>query len=83
MVQVASLFNQLLQHFPRTEFAALVGVVFKLDTTGHETELHSFTNGLDGGFPYAGVIRDMAGKLYGTTVVGGASSGGVVFELEP
>lgn len=24
MVQVASLFNQLLQHFPRTEFAALV-----------------------------------------------------------
>ena len=24
MVQAASLFNQLLQHFPRTEFAALV-----------------------------------------------------------
>ena len=24
MVQVASLFNQLLQHFPRTEFGALV-----------------------------------------------------------
>jgi uncharacterized protein DUF4372 len=24
IVQVASLFNQLLQHFPRTEFAALV-----------------------------------------------------------
>jgi len=24
MVQVASLFNQLLHHFPRTEFAALV-----------------------------------------------------------
>ena len=33
------------------------GVVFKLDTTGKETVLYSFTGGADGGNPYAGVIR--------------------------
>jgi uncharacterized repeat protein (TIGR03803 family) len=43
------------------------GVVYKLDTTGHETVLYSFTGGADGAFPYAGVIRDSAGNLYGTT----------------
>jgi uncharacterized repeat protein (TIGR03803 family) len=59
------------------------GLVFKLDTTSHETVLHSFTAGADGGYPYAGVIRDTAGNLYGTTVSGGAASGGVVFELKP
>jgi hypothetical protein len=33
MIQAASLFNQLLQHFPRTEFATLV--------KGHEAERHA------------------------------------------
>jgi hypothetical protein len=27
------------------------GVAYKLDWAGQETELHSFTNGADGGFP--------------------------------
>jgi uncharacterized repeat protein (TIGR03803 family) len=58
------------------------GVVFKLDTTGTETVLHSFTGGADGGNPYAGVIRDPAGNLYGTTYSGGASGQGVVFKLD-
>jgi uncharacterized repeat protein (TIGR03803 family) len=56
--------------------------VFKLDTTGTETVLHSFTGGADGGNPYAGVIRDPAGNLYGTTYSGGASGQGVVFKLD-
>ena len=30
------------------------GVVFKLDATGQETVLHSFTGGLDGANPYRG-----------------------------
>ena len=34
------------------------GVVFKLDTTGKETVLHSFTGGADGAAPEAGLIRD-------------------------
>jgi uncharacterized repeat protein (TIGR03803 family) len=58
------------------------GVVFKLDTTGHETALYSFTGGADGGNPYAGVIRDSAGNLYGTALYGGSSNGGVVFKVD-
>jgi len=60
------------------------GVVYKLDTSGQETVLHSFTGGADGWQPYAGVILDSAGNLYGTTQAGGKSSGGgVLFKLEP
>jgi uncharacterized repeat protein (TIGR03803 family) len=58
------------------------GVVFKLDTTGTETVLYSFTGGKDGASPYAGVIRDSTGDLYGTTAFGGSSGAGVVFELD-
>jgi uncharacterized repeat protein (TIGR03803 family) len=48
-----------------------------------ETILHSFTLGSDGGPPYAGVIRDSSGNLYGTTVNGGAYGFGTVFEITP
>jgi uncharacterized repeat protein (TIGR03803 family) len=61
--------------------ASIWGVVFKLDTTGTETVLYSFTGGADGAEPYAGLLRDSAGNLYGTTVFGGASNWGVVFKL--
>jgi uncharacterized repeat protein (TIGR03803 family) len=50
------------------------GTVFKLDLTGKETVLYSFTGGKDGGFPYAAVVRDSAGNLYGTTLQGGMLS---------
>jgi len=43
------------------------GVVFKLSPAGTETVLHSFTGGADGSTPYAGLIQDGAGNLYGTT----------------
>jgi uncharacterized repeat protein (TIGR03803 family) len=59
------------------------GVVFELDTAGNETVLYSFTGGPDGGQPYAGVILDSAGNVYGTTWLGGLDSTGVVFELKP
>jgi hypothetical protein len=55
--------------------------VFKLDPSGQETVLHSFTGGADGGNSYASVILGSAGNLYGTTEVGGENVGGVVFEL--
>jgi uncharacterized repeat protein (TIGR03803 family) len=57
------------------------GVVFELDTAGTETVLYTFTGGTDGAFPYAGLVRDSSGNLYGTTYGGGASSSGVVFEV--
>jgi len=57
------------------------GVVFKLSPAGTETVLYSFTGGADGAVPVAGLMRDGAGNLYGTTQYGGASGNGVVFEL--
>ncbi|HXM45403.1 MAG TPA: choice-of-anchor tandem repeat GloVer-containing protein [Bryobacteraceae bacterium] len=59
------------------------GVVFKLDATGTESVLHSFTRGVDGANPYAGLLQDSAGNLYGTTTLGGESGDGVVFKLDP
>src|SRR6266571_650597 len=44
--------------------------------------LHTFTGGVDGYYPYAGLIQDAAGNLYGTTFWGGAGAG-VVFKLDP
>jgi uncharacterized repeat protein (TIGR03803 family) len=58
------------------------GTVFKVDSTGKETVLYSFTDGADGGFPYAGLVRDSAGNLFGTTLAGGTSGGGTVFKVD-
>jgi len=53
-----------------------LGVVYKLDTSGHQTVLHSFTDSWpDGNDPYAGVVRDPSGNLYGTTYSGGTAGG--------
>lgn len=65
------------------------GTVFKLDPKGHETVLYRFTGGADGGFPWAGLLRDPEGNLYGTTQYGGnlacyAPYGcGTVFKVSP
>lgn len=61
-------------------FAA--GIVFKLDPTGTETPLYSFAGAPDGAHPYAALVRDGAGNLYGTTLLGGAFNKGTVFELD-
>jgi uncharacterized repeat protein (TIGR03803 family) len=66
-----------------------VGTVFELKPTTKSswkhTVLHSFS-GSDGRDPYAGVIMDSAGNLYGTTTYGGSGTCqygcGVVYELE-
>jgi uncharacterized repeat protein (TIGR03803 family) len=63
--------------------ASNAGVVYKVDPTGHEKVLYSFTGGADGSNPYAGVIADSAGNLYGTTYIGGTANAGVVFKLTP
>ena len=71
------------------------GTVFELspngDGTWKEKVLHNFGNGTDGCVPYAGLIFDTAGNLYGTTSQGGIHIschnsgiyGGTVFELSP
>jgi hypothetical protein len=61
------------------------GVVFKL-THGtkawKESVLYTFQGTSDGGFPYAGVIFDTAGNIYGTTNGEGAVGAGTVYELK-
>jgi uncharacterized repeat protein (TIGR03803 family) len=57
------------------------GTVFKVDSTGNETVLHSFAGGAnDGAYPVAGVILDAAGNLYGTT--SGGFCCGSVYEID-
>lgn len=64
------------------------GTVSKVTKAGKESLLHSFTiRTRDGSLPYAGLLMDAKGNLYGTTTVGGLISGncaigcGTVFRL--
>jgi uncharacterized repeat protein (TIGR03803 family) len=62
------------------------GSVFKLtpsDGGWTYTDLHDFTGGSDGGYPYSSVVIDANGNLYGTTSAGGANGDGVVWEITP
>jgi len=62
------------------------GTVFELvRSQGGWTEsvLYSFTGRSDGSQPFAGVIFDKAGNLYGTTAYGGDYTWGTVYELTP
>jgi uncharacterized repeat protein (TIGR03803 family) len=64
------------------------GTVFRL-TLGakgkwKEHVLHKFKpKATDGYWPYAGLIFDASGNLYGTTIYGGAYANGTVFEITP
>jgi uncharacterized repeat protein (TIGR03803 family) len=49
------------------------GTAYSITTAGTEEVIHSFTGGLDGALPHAGLI-DVNGTLYGTTVSGAQSS---------
>jgi len=64
------------------------GTVFELTPTASgpwkEKPIYSFTDPSAGRYPYAGVIFDAVGNLYGTASVGGSTSDcGTVFELSP
>jgi uncharacterized repeat protein (TIGR03803 family) len=48
-----------------------------------EKVVYSFQGPPDGILPQAGLVADAAGNLYGTTINGGASNCGTVFELSP
>lgn len=79
---------------PENPFSGGCGTVFELSPSsgGPWTEqvLYSFTGGSDGELPYAGLVFDEAGNLYGTAVSGGRVTGvcspsgcGTVFRLSP
>jgi len=46
-----------------------------------ENTLYSFTGGNDGGTPFGALSLDAQGNVYGSTIYGGASNSGTVFEL--
>jgi uncharacterized repeat protein (TIGR03803 family) len=66
------------------------GVLFKVDSSGNESTLYSFTNGPGGFEPLGELVLDSRGNLYGTTYEGGFSNSsecrspygcGVVFRI--
>jgi uncharacterized repeat protein (TIGR03803 family) len=63
------------------------GTVFELTYVNgigwKETLLYNFQNLSDGQSPYAGMVRDTAGNLYGATSDGGSGGGGTVFQMSP
>lgn len=65
------------------------GTVFELKKSGAawtENILHEFQLQSDGGVPYAGVLFDGSGNLYGATTeggLGGQDGGGILFKLSP
>jgi uncharacterized repeat protein (TIGR03803 family) len=61
---------------------AAMGTVFKIDSSGKETVLHSFAGGADGANPNGGLVQDPAGNLYGVTPFGGTANYGVLYEID-
>jgi len=64
------------------------GTIFEISPSGHERVLHRFKGapaGLgtkDGAFPgYGWSMADVNGTLYGTTILGGATGHGAVFQV--
>jgi uncharacterized repeat protein (TIGR03803 family) len=60
------------------------GTIFKVDRAGNESVLYGFEGGSNGSNPVAGLVRDAAGNLYGTTQGNGFIDGdSVIFKLDP
>lgn len=60
------------------------GVVFALNINEKIiTGYHDFLGLSDGAVPYAGLVQDKSGNLYGTTNLGGANDKGTVFKVVP
>ncbi len=73
----------------RAAGTALVLAIVLLLGISHSTEaqtftvLYNFAGSPDGANPFAGLVRDAAGNLYGTTYTGASSGYGTVFKVEP
>jgi uncharacterized repeat protein (TIGR03803 family) len=59
------------------------GVVFKINPSGKETILHTFTGSTtDGKYPtYTSLLMDAQGILYGVTQEGGSADSGILYKL--
>jgi uncharacterized repeat protein (TIGR03803 family) len=59
------------------------GTIYKITTGGTFTTLYSFTGGADGSAPYGALVQGANGNFYGTTIGGGASGAGTIFQITP
>ena len=57
------------------------GTVFKVAAGNHALTTLAVFDGNHGSSPYAGLIADAAGNLYGTTTAGGPNNAGAVYQL--
>ena len=58
------------------------GTVFRMTPSGDLTNLHIFTGGADGGYPWSNLVLASDGNFYGTCAGGGAGYG-TVFRITP
>jgi uncharacterized repeat protein (TIGR03803 family) len=60
-----------------------MGSVFRLSPKGKFKLLRNFgAGGVGGALPYAALVMDLAGNLYGDTYSGGSSNEGTIFKLD-
>jgi uncharacterized repeat protein (TIGR03803 family) len=62
------------------------GTIFKMTPNGTLTSLYNFcsqSNCADGSMPNAGMILGTDGNFYGTTIYGGATNQGTIFQITP
>jgi uncharacterized repeat protein (TIGR03803 family) len=60
-----------------------LGTVFRMQTDGRLTTLHSFAGGGDGARPMATIIQATDGNFYGTTLLGGVDDSGTIYRMAP
>jgi uncharacterized repeat protein (TIGR03803 family) len=59
------------------------GIAFRLTPKGKLSVLHAFAGGSDGSFPYAGLVMNKQGDLFGASYQGGGSCNcGTIFEID-
>jgi uncharacterized repeat protein (TIGR03803 family) len=59
------------------------GTVFEVPASGGTIKALAPFHGYDGEHPIGGLVKDSNGDLFGTTLGGGTSGDGTVFELQP
>ncbi|MHA3773420.1 DUF7453 family protein [Verrucomicrobiota bacterium sgz303538] len=66
--------------FYGTSITAFRGIVYRITTAGEFTIIKQFQQS-DGATPYAGLVSDNTGNLYGCTQSGGTTDSGTVFKI--
>ena len=61
--------------------ADAVGILWEISTAGNYRILHKFGSGADAAAPYAKVVIDGSGNIFGTSYGGGANNVGSIWEM--